>query len=90
MLFEHPAVVEVAVIGVPDEKWQEIPVALVVLAKDARLSSEELRSFAQQQLARYKVPHQILFLDTLPKNAMGKVQHFLLKEQWNQLTRDDS
>ncbi len=90
VLFDHPAVVEVAVIGVPDEKWQEIPVALVVLAKDARLSSEELRSFAQQQLARYKVPHQILFLDTLPKNAMGKVQHFLLKEQWNQLTRDDS
>lgn len=82
VLFEHPAVVEVAVIGVPDEKWQEVPVAFVVTAKATNLTEDELRRFAQSQLARYKVPHEIRFVDALPKNAMGKVQHFLLKEEW--------
>lgn len=85
VLFEYPGVAEAAVIGIPDEKWQEIPVALVVAAPDAKVEEEALRNFALTQLARYKVPQQIRFVDALPKNAMGKVQHFLLKEQWRHL-----
>lgn len=82
VLLEHPGVAEVAVIGVPDARWQEVPLALVVAAQGITLDEAHLRHFAQGQLARYKIPQHIVFIDALPKNAMGKVQHFLLKEEW--------
>jgi fatty-acyl-CoA synthase len=90
VLLEHPAVVEVAVIGAPDEKWQEIPMAFVVAAPNSSLDETQLRHFAAGQLARYKIPQRFIFVETLPKNAMGKVQHFLLREQWHQLNKTQS
>jgi fatty-acyl-CoA synthase len=80
VLLDHPQVAEAAVIGVPDSRWQEVPAALVV-ARTA-VSADDLRAFLQGQLARFKVPRDIVFVEELPRNALGKVQHFLLKESW--------
>jgi fatty-acyl-CoA synthase len=79
VLVAHPAVAEAAVVGRPDAKWQEVPVACIV--RRAPASPSEIESFCLEQLARYKVPRDYVFLDALPRNAMGKVQHFRLKER---------
>jgi fatty-acyl-CoA synthase len=79
VLHDHPAVAEAAVIGRPDPKWQEVPVAYVVRHGDC--DAEALIAHLSSQLARFKVPREIVFVDTLPRNALGKVQHFVLKEQ---------
>lgn len=80
VLLDHPQVTEAAVIGVPDPRWQEVPAAFVV-ARTA-VSADDLRAFLLGQLARFKVPRDIVFVDELPRNALGKVQHFLLRENW--------
>jgi acyl-CoA synthetase (AMP-forming)/AMP-acid ligase II len=56
-------------------------VAVVVPAKEANLTEEALRTFMAGRLARFKIPHRFIFTTELPKNAMGKVQHFRLREQ---------
>jgi fatty-acyl-CoA synthase len=81
VLAEHPAVVDAAVIGRPDPKWQEVPVAYVVRRQGAAANAEALISHVGTQLARFKVPREIVFVDDLPRNALGKVQHFRLREQ---------
>ena len=74
VLREHPGVGEVAVVGVPDEAWGERVVACVVRkGPDATTDAAALRAFAKERLAAYKVPKDVLFLDELPKNALGKV-----------------
>jgi fatty-acyl-CoA synthase len=78
VLLDHPSVAEAAVIGVADLRWQEVPVAYVV-ARSA-VSVDELRSHLLDQLARFKLPREILLVDELPRNALGKVQHFRLRE----------
>ena len=80
VLYAHPDVAEAAVIGRPDAKWQEVPVAYVVRRAGATTTAAEIESSCLGQLARYKVPREFVFIDTLPRNAMGKVQHFRLKE----------
>jgi malonyl-CoA/methylmalonyl-CoA synthetase len=70
-LREHPSVAEVAVVGVPDERWGDRVVAVVV--GRGRCDPEELRAFARARLASYKVPRDILVETELPRNAMGKV-----------------
>jgi fatty-acyl-CoA synthase len=81
VLHAHPDIVEVAVIGLPDEKWQEFPVAVVVPVKESQLTEEALHNFMTGQLAGFKIPRRFIFTSELPKNAMGKVQHFRLREQ---------
>jgi len=73
VLREHPAVAEVAVVGVSDEAWGDRVVACVIQRGGATCTSVELRSFARERLAPYKVPKDIVFLAELPKNALGKV-----------------
>ena len=73
VLQTHPAVADVAVFGVPDEKWGETLRAAVVLAPDASVSSEELRLFCRSKLAAYKSPTQFDFVTALPRNPSGKV-----------------
>ena len=80
VLGQHPAVADAAVIGRADDKWQEVPVAYIVLRPDATPDPAEIERFCLAQLARYKVPREYVFVDSLPRNAMGKVQHFRLKE----------
>ncbi|HXW23480.1 MAG TPA: AMP-binding protein, partial [Xanthobacteraceae bacterium] len=85
VLAHHPAVAEVAVVGRPDAKWQEVPVAFVVRRPGAAVDAEALKRHVGAHLARFKVPRDIAFVDSLPKNALGKVQHFRLKEIANDL-----
>ena len=73
VLLEHPAVAEAAVFGVPDPKYGEEVSAVVVLRSDATV--QELQSFCRTRLADFKVPKQIHLVSSIPKNAMGKVQH---------------
>ena len=80
VLGQHPAVADAAVIGRADDKWQEVPVAYIVLRPDAAPDPAAIERFCLGQLARYKVPREYVFVDNLPRNAMGKVQHFRLKE----------
>jgi len=80
VLGEHADVAECAVIGRADPKWQEVPVAYVVCRAGRSVEAAALIAHVGQNLARFKVPREIVFVDTLPRNALGKVQHFRLKE----------
>jgi len=80
VLNEHPGVAQAAVIGRPDPRWQEVPVAYVVRRSGAAIDGERLRDHLLQQLARFKIPRDFVFVDELPRNALGKVQHFKLRE----------
>jgi fatty-acyl-CoA synthase len=72
-LAEHPAVHEVAVVGVPDERWGEVPKAWVALRPGHRVDGEELRSWVRERLAGFKVPREVAFLPELPKGGTGKI-----------------
>ncbi len=78
-LNEHPDVVECGVIGRRDPRWDEVPVAFVVKRPGAHLDADALKAHVQSQLARFKVPREIVFVDELPRTALGKVQHHLLR-----------
>jgi acyl-CoA synthetase (AMP-forming)/AMP-acid ligase II len=78
-LFSHPAVAEVAVIGVPHEKWGETVKALVVVAEGASVTEDELRAWCKERLAGYKCPTSVEFRDELARTATGKLQKFKLR-----------
>lgn len=73
ILYKHPAVLQCAVVGVPDQKWGEIGVACVVLKKGLSVTEGELISFMEQNLARYKVPKRVVLMDQLPISGAGKI-----------------
>jgi fatty-acyl-CoA synthase len=78
-LLRHAGVQEVAVVGVPDEKWGEVPRAFVVLRNGATVTEAELREFARAHMAHFKVPKEFHILAELPKTATGKVQKHILR-----------
>ncbi|HST87165.1 MAG TPA: AMP-binding protein [Ktedonobacterales bacterium] len=78
-LLRHPAVQEVAVVGMADERWGEAPHAFVVLKSGARADEDELRQFARANMAHFKVPKEFHFVAELPKTATGKIQKFVLR-----------
>ena len=77
----HPAVLEVVVIGIPDEKWGERPKAFVIRKPGAEVNEAELIGYLQTHLARFKVPKSVEFVDELPRTATGKPQKFELREK---------
>ena len=81
VLLRHPAVQEVAIVGFPHEKWGEAPHAFVVLHEGARTDERELREFARANLAHFKAPHSVTFVNELPKTATGKIQKYILRAQ---------
>ncbi|MFO7648331.1 fatty acyl-CoA synthetase [Halomonas campaniensis] len=82
-LFQHPAVSEVAVIGLPDEKWIEAITAVVVLKEGEEASEEALIAHAKRVMAHYKVPKRVLFADALPKSTAGKILKRHLRKELN-------
>jgi acyl-CoA synthetase (AMP-forming)/AMP-acid ligase II len=79
-LYDHPDVLEAAVIGRADERWGEVPVAYVVRRDAATVTEDDLIALCASQLARYKVPRAVSFIDALPRNPSGKVLKRQLRE----------
>ena len=82
VLYQHPAVVEAGVIGIPDETWGEVVVAYVAKKEGVSATEAELIEFAKKQIAVHKVPEKVVFLPSLPKSAVGKIQRRALKEHY--------
>jgi fatty-acyl-CoA synthase len=80
-LYGHPAIADVAVIGVPDERFGEEIMAWVVLKPGEELDEDGLREFCRGRIARYKVPRYVKFVDGFPMTVTGKVQKFKMREQ---------
>jgi len=81
VLYEHEAVVEAAVLGRPDDRWGEVPIAYVVVHPNATVTPDELIDHCRGQLAKFKVPRDVLFIDALPRNPSGKVLKRELRDQ---------
>jgi fatty-acyl-CoA synthase len=88
VLDSHPSVVESAVVGVPDERWGEVPVAFVVL-RNRDVDAAALADFARERLARFKVPKRFEFAD-LPKTSTGKIQKNVLRERAQEANREEN
>ncbi len=85
-LSAHPAVYEVAVIPVPDDKWGEVPKALVVLKPGSKVTESELLEFCRNRVAHYKAPRSVEFLESFPKTGTGKIlKRDLRKKYWHGL-----
>jgi fatty-acyl-CoA synthase len=79
VLMRHPSVQEVGVVGIPHEKWGEVPRAFVVLKPGAEATDRELIDFVRERLAHFKAPHDVTFVSELPKTATGKIQKYVLR-----------
>jgi len=79
VLLRHPAVQEVAIVGLPNERWGEAPQAFVVLKAGVTATESDLKEFARERLAHFKAPHGVTFVTELPKTATGKVQKYVLR-----------
>jgi fatty-acyl-CoA synthase len=79
VLLRHPSVQEVAIVGLAHERWGEAPHAFVVLKEGERADEKELYEFARANLAHFKAPHSVTFLQELPKTATGKIQKYVLR-----------
>jgi fatty-acyl-CoA synthase len=87
-LYECPAVLESAVIAVPDEQWGEVPLALVALRPGTSITVDELDSFCRERLAPFKVPKTFEFVDELPKGGTGKILKARLREEhWRAMAK---
>jgi fatty-acyl-CoA synthase len=82
LLMGHPAVSEAAVIAVPDEKWDERPMAVVVLNENAEASPDELREHLSSHFAKWQLPERVEFVDEIPRTATGKFKKTALREQF--------
>jgi len=80
VILRHPAVNEVAIVGLPDERWGETPHAFVVLREGEEASEADLIAFARDKMAHFKAPRGVTVVDELPKTATGKIQKFVLRK----------
>ena len=86
----HPEIIESAVIGMAEERWGEVPVAFVVCSEDSQLDSGRVKALFENRLARFKHPRRVMLVDSLPRNAMGKIEKFELRKQLSQNMAMDS
>jgi fatty-acyl-CoA synthase len=86
-LYRHPSITEVQVVGVPDKKYGEELCAVIVLREGANLTTDEVKEFCKGQIAHYKVPRYVKFVDALPMTVTGKIKKFALREQLRQELR---
>ncbi len=84
MFYQLPEVAEVAVIGVPDERWVEVGRAIVVMREGATLQEADIARHCAQKLARFKVPKSYVFVDELPRNATGKILKRELRDRYGE------
>ncbi|WP_138416669.1 acyl-CoA synthetase [Sinomonas gamaensis] len=82
VIVELPQVASVAVIGVPDEKWGEVPRAIVTLREGAELTDDDVRTHLDGRLARYKIPKSVVFVEEMPRTASGKIRKAELRKQY--------
>jgi len=82
VLMSHPGIADVAVIGIPHEKWGETALAIVVRAPDTEVTEQEIISFSHERLAKFKCPTQVAWIDVLPRNPSGKVLKKDLREPY--------
>ena len=80
-LYRHPKIVDVQVVGVPDEKYGEALCAWIILREGESLTEDEVRAFCQGQIAHYKIPRYIRFVDSFPMTVTGKIQKFLIRQR---------
>lgn len=81
VLYHHPDVHEVAIVGKPDDYWGETVIAFIVPERGAEVSAEQLKSFCKERLSGYKIPKEFILRDALPKNGTGKIMHRVLKDE---------
>jgi fatty-acyl-CoA synthase len=86
-LYTMPGVLDVQVVGIPDEKYGEIVGAFIILEEGAELTEEDVRDYAVTKIARFKVPKHVFFVDEVPLTASGKIQKFILREQAEELLK---
>jgi len=86
-LMEHDDVVEAVVVAVPDERWQERPLACVVTRDDATVTADELRDFLNEAYPRWWLPDDVVFVDEIPKTATGKFDKKVLRDEYEDATR---
>ncbi len=89
-IMAHPAVAEAAVIGVPHPRWQERPVAVVVLKEGKEATPEDIRNFLLPKFAKFQIPDDVIFVSTLPKTSTGKFLKTALREQYASHTLPDT
>ena len=82
VLYRHPAVREVAVVGVPHAKWGETPIAVVALKDGAQTTGDDLIGYARERLAHFKCPTRVEYVPELPRNATGKVLKTTLRKEY--------
>jgi fatty-acyl-CoA synthase len=78
----HPQIREAAVIGIPDEKWSERPLACVVLEEGAEVSEGEILEFLAPKVAKWQLPDHVVFIDEVPKTSVGKFSKKTLRERF--------
>ena len=83
VLYSHPSVLEVAVVGIPDEEWGEIVKAIVVLKAEEKVTEEDIINYCKERIADYKVPKSVDFTNSLPKLGSGKISKKALKERYS-------
>ena len=84
VLFGHPAIADVAVVGVPDEKWGEVAVAWVVVRSGIATDETDVLDYARTSLAKYKVPQRVMFVESIPRSSSDKVRRRVLLRQWTE------
>jgi fatty-acyl-CoA synthase len=82
VLYQLPELAEAAVIGIPDERWGEVGMAIVVVKPGMALSAEQVIDHCRENLARFKLPRTVTFIEALPRNATGKVHKPTLRQQY--------